>query len=303
MICRGPAFSWAHGCRSRLPYPVVANFPTHEEIAALLRESAWTPGRGRRAAGSGRARRVSAAVAAARVPADAARRLRGAVVRSGARLGRDLRRDQSAARSGGSPHERARSLPARRHAATRAHRRSRCLFFAPLARRLLSLLWARLASGQARESRRADRPARAAARRSSLPQADGPRPDAAGGPVSARTSPVDVPRARVPGSFLKGKWTLCTWGPAAARPAAARISTTRGRCAPRSCETASACSACSSPRAIAATWSFCARSSRISSRCGRAPPLPRSLTAILEHAGHRARRLPTASISSILWAT
>jgi surfeit locus 1 family protein len=25
------------------PYPVVANFPTHEEIAALLHEAAWTP--------------------------------------------------------------------------------------------------------------------------------------------------------------------------------------------------------------------------------------------------------------------
>ena len=41
-----------------------------------------------------------------------------------------------------------------------------------------------------------------------LPQADGPHPDAAGGPAPASTSPVDVPRGNAPGSFLKGKWTL-----------------------------------------------------------------------------------------------
>jgi|HubBroStandDraft_1064217.scaffolds.fasta_scaffold36996_2 hypothetical protein len=45
-----------------------------------------------------------------------------------------------------------------------------------------------------------------------LPQADGPRPDAASGPAAASTSPEDVPRANAPGSFLKGKWTLVYLG-------------------------------------------------------------------------------------------
>ena len=137
-ICRAPAFRWATKAPLAPPYPVVANFPSHAEIARLLQRILVDSGGGSGAARRRRTRRLCAQLVGTRISADAPHRLRGAMVRTGADLGASSTSSPIFAGDDRGPSD---AVPTCRHDQPSAQdRRQRrlliglaLLFFAPLA--------------------------------------------------------------------------------------------------------------------------------------------------------------------------